>query len=309
MSTLRFLRTYLAVAHHGSFSDAADQIALTQAAVSFQMRALENEFGRPLFDRSGRLAILNAAGRELLPEIKNLLDAYDRLRQPPNAPGELAGSVSVGSIVSCMGTLAKVVSGLKKAHPKLDVRIFSGKARELASKVEDGELDAAFLVEAGRKMASTRWTQLYKEPLVVIAPRAAPGIEVREVLANNPFLRFDRTQRTGLQIDRTLRRLDVPLTEFLELNTIETLVELVRQEAGVTLLPLLNGSNWETNPELRVLHLPAELGQIARAVGMLERREHARQGITAAICSQCATAFRARARSTAASRKVSARPR
>lgn len=161
MSTIRFLRTFLAVAHHGSFSEAAEQVALTQAAVSFQMRSLEAELGRELFDRSGRLAILNAAGRELLPEIKHLLDLYDRMRLPRTVPGELAGSVSVGSIVSCMGTLSKVVSGMKKSHPKLDVRILSGKASELAGKVEDGELDAAFLVEAGRKMASTRWTPLH----------------------------------------------------------------------------------------------------------------------------------------------------
>ena len=175
MSTIRFLRTFLAVAHHGSFSEAAEQVALTQAAVSFQMRSLETELGRELFDRSGRLAILNAAGRELLPEARQLLDMYDRLRLPRTAPGELAGSVSVGSIVSCMGTLSKVVSGLKKAHPKLDVRVLSGKASELAGRVEDGDLDAAFLVEAGRKMASTRWTPLYEEELVVIAPPGAPA--------------------------------------------------------------------------------------------------------------------------------------
>lgn len=291
---MRFLRTFLAVAQYGSFSEAAEQVALTQAAVSFQMRALETELGRELFDRSGRLAILNAAGRELLPEIKNLLDLYDRMRVPRNAPGELAGSVTMGSIVSCMGTLSKVVSGLKKAHPKLDVRVLSGKASELAHKVEAGELDAALLVEAGRKMASTRWTPLYEEELVVIAPRTAVGEDVRTVLTQNPFLRFDRTQRTGLQIDRILRRLAVPLNEFLELNAIETLVELVRQEAGVTLLPLLNGANWMASPDLRIHRLPGDLGPISRAIGMLERREHARQSITAAICNQCALAFRAR---------------
>ena len=107
------------------------------------------------------------------------------------------------------------------------------------------------------------------------------------MLANNPFLRFDRTQRTGLQIDRLLRRLAVPLNEFLELNAIETLIELVRQEVGVTLLPLINGSNWQQSPQLRILPLPADLGPSARAIGMLERREHARQGITAAICAAC----------------------
>jgi len=213
----------------------------------------------------------------------------------------LAGSVVVGSIVSCMGTLAKVVSDLKKAHPGLNVRLLSGKATELAGKVEDGELDAAFLVEAGRRTASTRWTHLYEEPLVVIAPRSVPGNDVRKVLAGNPFLRFDRTQRTGLQIDRVLRRLGVPLDEFLELNAIETLVELVRQGAGVTLLPLLHGANWETTPSLRVLRLPTDLGPAGRSVGMIERREHARQAITAAICEQCATALRERAKPAPAS--------
>ncbi|ARP94369.1 LysR family transcriptional regulator [Bordetella genomosp. 13] len=294
MSTIRFMRTFLAVAHHGSFSEAAEQVALTQAAVSFQMRSLETELGRELFDRSGRLALLNAAGRELLPEIKHLLDLYDRLRRPRGAADELAGSVSVGAIVSCMGTLSKVVSGMKRDHPGLDVRLFSGKASELAGKVEAGDLDAAFVVEAGRKMASTRWTTLYEEPLVVVAPASTRGDDPRTVLTSHPFLRFDRTQRTGLQIDRVLRRLGVSVHDFLELNAIETLVELVRQEVGVALLPLLNGANWQHSADLRVLALPGDLGPIARAVGMLERREHARQAVTAEICALAGAAFRKR---------------
>lgn len=295
MSTLRFLRTFLAVAHHGTFAEAAEQVALTQAAVSFQMRALEAELGRELFDRSGRLAILNAAGREILPEIKQLLDLYEQLRAPRATNDALAGAVSVGAIVSCMGVLSKVVTRMKREHPGLDVRVFSGKASELAGKVEAGELDAAFIVEAGRKMASTRWTPLYEEPLVVLAhASAAGGDDVREVLRSNPFLRFDRTQRTGLQIDRMVRRLGITVTEFVELNAIETLVELVRQETGVTMLPLLNGSNWLLSRDLRVLPLPADLGPAARGIGMLERREHARQDITSAICEQCRQMFEAR---------------
>ena len=161
------------------------------------MRSLETELGRELFDRSGRLAILNAAGRELLPEARQLLDVRPP-RLPRTAPGELAGSVSVGSIVSCMGTLSKVVSGLKKAHPKLDVRVLSGKASELAGRVER---TATWMPPSwsrpAAEMASTRWTPLYEEELVVIAPPGAPGKDARQVLANNPFLRFDRTQRTG----------------------------------------------------------------------------------------------------------------
>ena len=300
MSTLRFLRTFLAVAHHGTFSEAAEQVALTQAAVSFQMRALENELGRELFDRSGRLALLSAAGRELVPEATRLLEFYDRMRLPPGAPDTLAGSVSVGAIVSCMGTLSKVVSAMKREYSALEIRVFSGKSGELAGKVEAGELDAALLVEASRPTAHTRWTELYEEPLVVLAPASAPGKSAREVLTQSPFLRFDRTQRTGRQIERVLRRLGVTIDEFLELNAIETLVELVRQEVGVTLLPLLNSANWQHAPDLRVLPLPRNLGSIVRSVGMLERRDPARQAVTTAICELCGEAFRKRAAGLAA---------
>lgn len=299
MSSIRFLRSFLAVAQHGSFSEAAEQVALTQAAISFQMRSLETELGRELFDRTGRLAILNAAGRELLPEIRQLVDHYDKLKSPRTPPGQLAGAVAIGAIVSCMGTLSKVVSQLKRHHPALDVRVLSGKASELAAKVETGELDAAFVVEGNRKVASMHWTALYEEPLVIVAPACVTETTAHAVLAAHPFLRFDRSQRTGLQIDRVLRRLGMHAEEFLELNAIETLVELVRQEVGVSILPLLNGSNWQASADLRIVPLPDDLGHPTRSIGMLERRDHVRQLITREICAQSLAIFQTKANAQA----------
>ena len=146
-------------------------------------------------------------------------------------------------------------------------------------------------------MASTRWTPLYEEELVVIARPARPAGRAPGA-GEQPLPAFRPHPAHGAAIDRLLRRLAVPLNEFLELNAIETLIELVRQEVGVTLLPLINGSNWQQSPQLRILPLPADLGPSARAIGMLERREHARQGITAAICAACHAAFEARAAQT-----------
>lgn len=82
MSTIRFLRTFVAVADHGSFAAASEQVALTQAAVSLQMRALEMELRRELFDRGGRVVALNAGGRELLPQARRMLALYDEMRLP-----------------------------------------------------------------------------------------------------------------------------------------------------------------------------------------------------------------------------------
>lgn len=73
MSSIRFLRTFIAVARYGSFAAAAERVALTQAAVSMQMQALEAELKHPLFDRSGRMASLNSTGRAILPRAEQLV--------------------------------------------------------------------------------------------------------------------------------------------------------------------------------------------------------------------------------------------
>ncbi len=280
MSSIRFLRTFVAIARLGSFSEAAESIGLTQAAVSLQMRSLEQEFGRVLFDRSGRLALLNAAGQELLPEISALIEHYDRVRQPKPGAGQFVGQVTIGAIVSSMSILAKIVSRLKTEHKELGIRLVSGKSSELTHKVAQGELDAALVVGTGRRYPGTRWTLLYQEPLSIIAPASMIASDPHELLTQHPFLRFDRSQHTGRQIDRVLQQMGIVPDDFLELNTIEQLLALVRQDVGVTILPLLNTLRRADLNDLRVLPLPAALGSPTRNIGMIEKRDNRQQAIT-----------------------------
>ncbi|KAF1021059.1 MAG: HTH-type transcriptional regulator YofA [Paracidovorax wautersii] len=291
MDGLRFFRTFLAVARHGSFSEAAARVGLTQSAVSFQMRALENELGRKLFDRSGRLARLNAEGRELVPEVEQLLDTYDRIRQPRQRPGELAGSVAIGALVSCMHTLLRVTSQLKRDHPALDIRVQHGQAHVLAARVLAGDIDAAFVVQGQSLAPALRWTPMYSETMVVLTYAGAPGESAAEVLAANPYLRFDPAQRTGALAEKVLRELGLSIEPFLELNAISELTSLIEQGVGATLVPQLRDGGWADNPRLRVLPLPAHIEAPVRHVGMIERLDHARQPITTALRERCAQAW------------------
>ncbi|NYT37490.1 LysR family transcriptional regulator [Allopusillimonas soli] len=280
MSSIRFLRTFVAVARHGSFSEAAEHVALSQAAVSLQMRALETEFGRSLFDRSGRLATLNAAGTTLLPEIQQLLALYDRIRLPRAAPGLLVGSLSMGAIVSCMSTLARVVAQLKSEHPDLSIRLVSGKSSELSHKIEMGDIDAAMVVGTGKKPPGSTWRMLYREPIRLITSAGMRDDDPLRLLRTHHFLRFDRSQHTGAQIDRMLRKMGVAPDDFLELNAIEQVLDLVRHGVGITILPLLHTRRWHDQEGLRTLSLPGALSSATRSIGMLERRGHRMQPVT-----------------------------
>lgn len=297
MPSLRSLKSFVAVARCGSFAAAAAEVSLTQAAVSLQMRNLEQELKRALFDRSGgpggqsgRRAQLNAAGQALLPWAERMLalDAqlHEELRSAARRADPMAGAYRIGAVVSAVAPLAHAVVALKQQHAALELKLVSGKSGELAEMVENGQLDAAVLVRgAGKTPAGLGWSALYEEPLVLLAHADGKRRSAAQLLAEQPFLRFDRSERTGMLLDKALRTIQAPVHEFLELNSIEALAELVRQRVGVSLLPLLRRASWAQDPTLRVITLP-ELTQM-RGIGLLYRRE-ARGALTEAIVQQFA---------------------
>lgn len=282
VSTIRFLRTFVAVARHGSFAVAAEQMALTQSAVSMQMRALETEFRHELFDRCGRSIMLNAMGKSLLPHAQQLLSLYEAMKLTAGGLEEHVGPVSIGAIESVVGALAEAAAHLKIARPNLDVRIMAAKSVDLAARVDAGEIDAAVIIDTpGRRPASVQWTPVYSEPIVLLANANMVPASVPELLKTQRFLRFDRTQRTGVVIDRAIRKQRFKVNEFLELNSLEGIAELVRQGIGVAVVPLLRRSSWMRDDALRVLQMPQS--DVRREVGMLERAQHGKMAVTAAI--------------------------
>jgi DNA-binding transcriptional LysR family regulator len=281
MPTLRMLRTFRAVARTGSFAAAADSVALTQAAVSLQMRGLEQALGRQLFDRSGRQIALSRDGQDIWPKVEQIFDLLAELEATP--ADSMVGPVTIGAVVSVIGALSLVIARLKAAHPQLDVRLLSSRSDELARMVEAGEVDiAAVVAHADTTLPDTlKWTTLYTEPLMLVVSREIGDNDPRRILRSYPFLRFDRRVRTGRVVEHALQTAGVTVNEYLELNSIETIVALVRENVGVAVLPLLHRGNWRNDPLLRVL--PISDPPVLRTVGMIQRASYGRPGITQAI--------------------------
>ncbi|QGZ63011.1 LysR substrate-binding domain-containing protein [Paraburkholderia acidisoli] len=274
MLTLRMLRTLQAVARTGSFATAAEKTALTQAAVSVQMRSLEEALGRQIFDRRARQVALTREGREICAKVERILALVDEL--PASAGDSLRGSIIIGAVVSVIGALSLAVAHLKTGHPELEVRLSSARSNELARMVEDGDLDLAVVVGApdGALHDSLAWTPLYEEPLMLVTSRATYGDDARRILRERGFLRFDRRVPTGVVIENALSELRIEPLEYLELNSIETIVSLVRNDVGVSVLPVLRGGNWQNDPNLRLVPLPGRA--FLRSVGMIHRKAHKR---------------------------------
>src|SRR5687768_10539893 len=171
MSSIRLLRTFSAVAADGSFAAAAARVALTQAAVGQQMRALEAELRRPLFERQGKSVVLNDAGRALVPQVRRLLGLYEQMLAPPADADAMAGTVHLGAVVSAVRPLIQATLALKVRHAALDLHVSAAKSIELIARVQSGELDAAVAVREPGVGSELSWTPLYGEAMVLLAPR------------------------------------------------------------------------------------------------------------------------------------------
>ncbi len=285
MSSLRVLRTFLAVAAEGSFTAAAHRVALTQAAVGLQMRSLESDLKRKLFARRGKLVTLNEQGRALVPVATQIVTLYEQAQHGTQADAPLAGTVQFGAIVSGLGQLVRATLELKRRHPAVDLHVVSGKSNQLIAQVESRELDGAVVVHnPAISRPSLVWTPLYAEPMVLLTPAASRPAGPRAMVERYPFIRFDRSEHTGELVERTLRRLRAKPQEFLELNSIEAIVDLVRDGLGVAVLPRLAERDWGADPMLRLLPIPQAAER--REIALVQLRNAPRAEIIAAVGQQ-----------------------
>src|SRR6185369_14842509 len=186
MSSIRLLKTFSAVAAEGSFAAAAARVALTQAAVGQQMRGLEAELRRPLFERQGKAVVLNEAGRALLPQVRRLLALYEQLLAPAAAEGGMAGTAHLGAVVSAVRPLLQATLALKARHAALDLHVSAAKSIELIASVQAGALDAAVVVREPGAPGEIAWTPLNAEPMVLLAPRRLEEANPRALLQSQP---------------------------------------------------------------------------------------------------------------------------
>ncbi|QCI10616.1 LysR family transcriptional regulator [Pseudomonas putida] len=235
---IRELKTLVAVAREGTFAAAAQKIGLTQAAVSAQIARLESELGLELFDRTGRSAHLNSVGYQTLQQAQELIRLYNNLGSP--APETLAPQrVSLGAIASVQRML--LPGALARFHqqwPNLRSRVLPGLSMELLDQVDAGEIDLAVIIHPAFALQSDlKWRPLANEPYRLLVPKRAPQEDWRELLASQPFIRYDRASFGGRQVDRFLRRMHFTPRELCELDELEAIGKLVANGVGVAIVP------------------------------------------------------------------------
>lgn len=280
----RYLQSFVMVVDSGSFADAARRLDLTPAAVGARVRALEESIGAALVRRAGRTVRATEAGLKILNHARAVLRDVRDLKAIANDDAPL-GELRLGASSSAMtGVLPPVLKALYRRHPKLAVHIEPGDSATLYQRVTDGVLDAALLVEPQFMLPkSCDWRMLVEEPLCVLAPSALARRDPLALLANEPFIRYDRATWGGRLAERCLREHGIVPHERIEIDGLGAIAAFVSQGLGVSLLPDWTPP-WPAGLDIVKLALPPPVP--VRRMGLLWTTQGPRAALARAVLAE-----------------------
>ena len=169
---LRRLEYFVAVARHGRFTRAANELWITQSALSQQVRRLEAELGVELLRRSARGVELTAAGEELLPRAEAILAEVGRARAALNRhAGVTRGRVRIAATTMDTPGLPAALAAFHRVHPGLQMALRHAPATEIAALVASGAADVGIASLHGPAPAGVDASPLAEHSLrVLLAP-------------------------------------------------------------------------------------------------------------------------------------------
>jgi LysR family transcriptional regulator, low CO2-responsive transcriptional regulator len=240
--TLRQLQIFVSAARHASFVRAAEELCLSQPAVSMQLKQLESVVGFPLFERVNRQVTLTEAGDRLLHHASRILgevkDAEDGLHA---LKGLEIGSISVGIISTSKYFFPRLLAQFMKFHPGVDVRISEGNRETLLGLLRDNAIDLALMGRAPRELDAVS-EPIAPHPYVIVASTDHPLRDFKrfdlQELRHESFLLREPGSGTRAVAERMFETHLFTPAKVTTLGSNETIKQAVMAGMGIGVLSL-----------------------------------------------------------------------
>jgi len=238
--TLKQLRYFEALARHGHFGRAADACAISQPALSMQIKELEESLGTELFERGARQIRLTNFGEEFALRVRGILRSADELGDLARASrNRLVGRLRIGVIPTIAPYLLPTIIGnLTRMHDGLDIHVRETLTSKLVQELADGRIDTAIVALPVSEPSLTE-VALFSEEFVLVRAGEDEGKPVpnRETLREMRLLLLEEGHCFR---DQALSFCDMHSArprELLDGSSLSTLVQMVGAGIGVTLIP------------------------------------------------------------------------
>lgn len=271
--TLKQLRYFEALVRHGHFGRAADACAISQPAMSVQIKELEETLATELFERGARQVRLTSFGEEFALRVRDILRSVDELGDLARASHErLAGRLRIGVIPTIAPYLLPTIIGnLTRLHQGLDIHVRETLTRKLIAEVAEGRLDTAIVALPVSEPTLTE-IALFSENFVLVRPGEDAGKPVPngEMLREMRLLLLEEGHCFRDQALSFCNMHSVRPRELLDGSSLSTLVQMVSAGIGVTLIPEMAVAVETRSASVSVARFKSP--QPSRTIGMIWRK-------------------------------------
>ena len=271
---LRQLIAFKEVATHASFTAAATHLHLTQSAVSQQIKALEDECGVTLFDRSGRLVRLTNAGQVLLTHVERILAQVENARvEMAEMAGGARGRCRLAALPSVAAyILPRALATFQQRYPAVEVQLMEAVQSQLLEWVQQGIVDFS-IVALPVHDPHLQSTPLLHDEFVLVVPKDHIFADRRIVrlaeLAMERFIFYPRGAGGREQFIEACRQAGFEPQVAFESEDRETMLGLVAAGVGITFLPRIIAQHTRVDGPVTVDIVEPRL---RREVGVVWRR-------------------------------------
>lgn len=240
MLTLRKLKLFEAVARLGSYTRAANELGVTQPAVSIQIKHLADELGLPLFDRVGKQLLLSAAGDELLETSQDVLGRLRDLElNLAELKGEVKGTLDVVAVTTATYFAPRLIGAFRQRHPGVSPRLMTGNLQWIIHRLGSATDDMA-IMDYVPDLPHLDARPFLQDRLVAVAPPDHPLAGKRSVplsrLAHEPLLLREPGSTARMTLEGMFRDLGVPIRESMTLGSNEAVKQGVMAGFGLSIL-------------------------------------------------------------------------
>jgi LysR family positive regulator for ilvC len=258
------LRLFLHLSQTLHFLRTSRACHVSPSALSRAIQRLEQEVGRPLFERDRRTVRLTPEGTRFLPYARDTLDRWERVQRELAGPaGKLTGTIGIfASVTACQSFLPGMLTGFRERHPDIHIKLETGYAADALEMLEQGRVDVAVAALPDRVPRALVARVLLHTPLVFVAPtakceverlchaRPIPWAEVPVVLPSTGLARESA--------DRWFRRKGIAPLVYGEVAGSEASLSLVALGCAIGVVPRIVFEKSPLRDNARVLTLGAK---------------------------------------------------
>ena len=238
---LRQLEYFVALCEEMHFTRAAQKLNISQPSLSQQMNLLEHELGEVLFDHIGKRNVLTKTGQILLEHSYNIFNELSKVKFEINKLQNLeSGQLKIGSVLTVIDhLLAPTVVKFHGLHPNIKITLQGLRTEDVYNQLLDDKIDFG-VVFLPTNNKNVDFITVYNEEVVLVAPlnKNVNSAEITlEDLQKMSTILFPKNYFLRQLIDEYCKNLNIDVKPIMEMTTIESIVQMVEKNMGVTLLP------------------------------------------------------------------------